>query len=209
MKLFWNRQFHSKIKTTNDINENVRIFQTRTEMLSILPKDGVVVEVGVLAGDFSEELYTHLNPSKLILIDIFKGEVGSGDCNGNNLKIHNLDETFQILSDKYKNSEKVLLEKGYSYDILSKLQDNSIDVIYLDGDHSYDGVKVDLSLSFQKIKNGGWITGHDYDINPLKTDNRYDFGVGKAVDEFCINHKQRIFAKALDGCVSFAIKINK
>ena len=49
--------------------------------------------------------------------------------------------------------------------------------------------------------------GHDYEMNMNKAKTVYSFGVRKAVDEFCNTYKQTIYAKALDGCVSYAIQI--
>ena len=82
-------------------------------------------------------------------------------------------------------------------------------MIYIDADHSYNGVLHDLKLSYEKIKDGGFIMGHDYEQNMSKTKNVYNFGVKRAVDEFCLNYNQKIIYKAIDGCVSFAIKIDK
>jgi len=87
--------------------------------------------------------------------------------------------------------------------------DNHFDMIYIDGDHSYEGVKRDIRTAFLKIKNGGWIMGHDYEMNMKKAHRSYNFGTKAAVDEFCKANGQTIFAKALDGCVSYAIKITK
>jgi hypothetical protein len=64
-----------------------------------------------------------------------------------------------------------------------------------------------LKIEYKKIKKGGWIMGHDYEMNMNKAKTVYSFGVRKAVDEFCNTYKQTIYAKALDGCVSYAIQI--
>ena len=45
----------------------------------------------------------------------------------------------------------------------SQFEDNSMDFIYIDGDHSYDGVKKDLTLYYPKLKKGGYLCGHDFD----------------------------------------------
>ena len=42
--------------------------------------------------------------------------------------------------------------------------DQSIDIVYVDADHSYDGVTKDLELWTPKVKPGGIMSGHDYDI---------------------------------------------
>ena len=51
--------------------------------------------------------------------------------------------------------------------------------------------------------------GHDYEMNMNKAKRYYEFGVRKAVDEYCIEFNQEIITKAMDGCVSFCIKVNK
>lgn len=51
----------------------------------------------------------------------------------------------------------------------------SVDVVYIDADHSYDAVSADIDAWLPKIRHGGYICGHDYhDGFP---------GVRKAVDE--------------------------
>ncbi len=54
--------------------------------------------------------------------------------------------------------------KGFSGDILPILKENYFDLIYIDGDHSYDGFLNDLKLSHSLLKEGGFICGDDLDI---------------------------------------------
>jgi predicted O-methyltransferase YrrM len=93
-------------------------------------------------------------------------------------------------------------------DVLS-FHNVKFDMIYIDGDHAYEGCLRDLLLSHQKIKSGGWIMGHDYDMNMEKAQTRYEFGVKQAVDEYCRDYNQSIYAKAMDGCVGYAIQVKK
>jgi hypothetical protein len=55
--------------------------------------------------------------------------------------------------------------------------DNSVDFVFIDADHTYEGVLEDIKAWLPKIKKGGWIGGHDYGNLP-----RFP-GVKKAVDE--------------------------
>jgi len=54
------------------------------------------------------------------------------------------------------------LHKGYSWELADKFEDNSIDFIYIDGQHTYDDVARDLNLYLPKLKRGGILGGHDY-----------------------------------------------
>jgi hypothetical protein len=142
-------------------------------------------------------------------VDIFEGETVSGDCDGNNVISYNIGNSYYELLEKYKNNSKVKLHKSYSTQFFENTENNKYDIIYIDGDHSYNGVKNDLKNAFKKIKHNGYIMGHDYEMNMIKAKTSYNFGVKDAVDEFCLSHNQTILSKAMDGCVSFCIKVNK
>jgi hypothetical protein len=43
-----------------------------------------------------------------------------------------------------------------------KYEDNSLDFVFIDSDHSYDSIKKEVINWWPKIKNGGIIGGHDY-----------------------------------------------
>lgn len=143
------------------------------------------------------------------MIDTFTGVCGSGDQDGNNFTNCNLDKEYLNLIKYSYTHPSMRLLKGKSADVLSVMPDNTLDMIYIDGDHGYEGCKQDLELSFKKVKHNGWIMGHDYEMNMTKARTHYVFGVQKAVDEFCNTHKQSIVAKGLDGCVSYAIQVVK
>ena len=79
-----------------------------------------------------------------------------------------------------------------SDDIFEQIYDNSIDFMFIDGDHRYSQVKKDLDNWWPKIKPGGIFCGHDcegleYDKRYIEEDyenNRHN-GVCKAVfDKF-------------------------
>lgn len=52
--------------------------------------------------------------------------------------------------------------KGDSRELHENYDDNSIDFIFIDGDHEYDGVMSDIKNWFPKLKKNGIIAGHDY-----------------------------------------------
>lgn len=60
------------------------------------------------------------------------------------------------------------------------VDDLSLDFVFIDADHSYDGVKSDISAWLQNVKPGGVIGGHDYN-NPRERNGK---DVKRAVDEF-------------------------
>jgi hypothetical protein len=179
-----------------------REFDTRVDMITnLMEPSGVIGEIGVFKCEFSRQLLDILKPKRLVLFDLFEGSMCSGDVDGNNV-------TWCDMGKMYSEAQNIgEVIKGDSSECLSRFEDRTFDMLYIDGDHSYQGVKKDLEQAFKKVKVGGWIMGHDYEMNMKKAKTSYDFGVKRAVDEFCSEKGQSIYAKGLDGCVSFAIRL--
>lgn len=76
-----------------------------------------------------------------------------------------------------------------------------LDWIYIDGDHSYTGVKNDLNNAIEVVKPGGFIIGDDYKWKSLTADKG---GVKKAVNEFV---SQRSLNLTPHGNVQWSIKV--
>jgi hypothetical protein len=179
-------------------------FDTRVDMIrALVPTIGVVGEIGVFKCDFARQLSSVLKPKRLVLFDLFEGPMCSGDVDGNNM-------AWTDMGQEYLEAQKIgETVKGDSSACLSKFEDDTFDMLYIDGDHSYEGVQKDLEQAYKKVRPGGWIMGHDYQMNMVKAKTCYNFGVKRAVDEFCAQKNQVIYAKGLDGCVSFAIRLVK
>ena len=91
----------------------------------------------------------------------------------------------------YKGRYHVL--RGLSHEVVDKVNDATLDFVYIDANHSYDAVRQDLRDWYPKLKPGGIIAGDDYTINPLERINSSSvFGVKKAVDEFVLEHKKNV-----------------
>lgn len=58
--------------------------------------------------------------------------------------------------------DRVTVRRGYSHEVLPTLEDNSFDIIYIDGNHEPEYVLEDAVLAFRKIKVGGYIIFDDY-----------------------------------------------
>lgn len=198
------------------VQTSIQIFPTRNEMLlhyynilkSLSTTPIKIIEIGVFKGEFLNYIHTNCQPSIIDAIDLFDGEMCSGNVDGNYITHYNMNRSYSELLEKYKNtSVNIIKEDSSTY--LNSCDNNSYDIIYIDGDHSYNGVKKDLEAAFKAIKHNGYIMGHDYEMNMNKAHRAYDFGVKQAVDNFCIQYKQAICAKGMDGCVSFCIQISK
>jgi hypothetical protein len=87
-------------------------------------------------------------------------------------------EGVRYLLKKYEKS--ITLYRGYSHDYLKKIDLSLVDFCFIDGGHSYETVKKDLSIILRKIKKNSLILIDDYD--------QPSYGVKKAVDEVKNNY---------------------
>lgn len=176
---------------------NYKLIETREELIELIPKNSIGVEIGVFKGDFSKILLETIQPQILYLIDPWEGIIGSGDKNGNNVEQIN-GESYYVnnIIPQFLFIPQVKILRHYS-DIISLFPDNYLDWIYIDGLHEYPFVKHDLEASYNKLKSGGYIMGHDY--------NSSFPGVVSAVDEFCTKNNLNIEYLTQDGCPSYLI----
>jgi predicted O-methyltransferase YrrM len=54
---------------------------------------------------------------------------------------------------------------GDSFDRIKEFEDNSIDFAFIDANHEYDFVSKDIRAMLPKMKKGGIIAGHDYNMS--------------------------------------------
>lgn len=141
--------------------------RSRDQILNLLPKASVGAEVGVWKGDFSAQLVDALQPKTLYLIDpwvinedrihrkAWYGSDGRPDMEA-------IYESVRLRFRKELQQGSVVIVRQPSSVALSALSDNSLDFIYIDGDHEYSGVRKDCFLAYDKVRNGGLICGDDY-----------------------------------------------
>lgn len=176
--------------------ENAKLITDRKGLLELLPKEGILAELGVDEGSFSEVILSTCNPKKLHLIDLW----GSERYNRNKRK---------SVENKFKQqieNGKIAINVGLSTEVVNEFQDNYFDWIYIDTSHSYETTIKELEAYRLKIKDNGIIAGHDYIIGNWNGMVRY--GVIEAVSEFCIKYDWEIIylTVELDNHPSFAIK---
>jgi len=96
----------------------------------------------------------------------------------------------EVLTQQHDNFVKMIADKPfahlfreYTFDAVKNFPDNYFDLIYIDADHTYEGVKKDLEDWWPKMKSGGFFTGDDYSRYRAKHTGVV-FGVVEAVNEF-------------------------
>lgn len=167
------------------------------------------VEIGCWKGKSTSFLATEIANCKkrihLDVIDHFKGsasEQGSthreavyGNIQGqaiNNLRPYWIEDNNKSPFTRTSNILKILPLS--SHVAVNKYADKSIDFLFIDGEHTYAGVKADILKWLPKVKKGGIISGHDYGSKSFP-------GVKKAVDALLPGAK-----KASRNCWVYKVK---
>lgn len=136
-----------------------RFCSSREAMLPLLPKGGIVAELGTFRGDFARSIVKLNCPSSLHVIDI--------DYSA-------FDEVDLMIP-------SVTRHIGYTHESIASFPDSHFDWIYIDADHSYAACRRDAQAAAAKIKPGGYLVFNDFaHIDPWL--GRY--GVQRAVTEF-------------------------
>jgi hypothetical protein len=149
----------------------------RARLLRTIPKGSECVEIGVWRGDFSQQILEVTRPRRLVLIDPWQyvpgtnwyGRIGSQE---------RMDALHEFVANRFNGHGQVEIVRARSADAASAFPDGSLDWVYVDGDHSYEGARDDLRTYAAKVRPGGLLAGDDY------RDVAGRDGVKRAVDEF-------------------------
>lgn len=168
---------------SHDLTQNLR-----ASLITIYPSKPEIpmkcVEIGSFEGRGSILINNYLcnnNNSILYCIDPFDDEYVKGNdnmafwnsaCNGQYIRFKN----------NTANMINIVEMKGVSDDMIQKLDDNSIDFCYIDGDHSPEQVYKDAINMFGKMKDKGVVLFDDYlwVINGIVTKD----GIDRFLKEF-------------------------
>ncbi|WP_299663919.1 class I SAM-dependent methyltransferase [uncultured Ruegeria sp.] len=171
----------------------------RREVLRSLPRGKLCVEIGVWKGEFSQILLEELQPSKLCLIDPWGVQPDAeGDASLAGARNQSeMDRIYGVVKKRYSaqiDKGQISLIRDFSIPALRLFEDQSIGFAYLDGDHSYEGVKADLDALLPKMTEGGVIMLDDYHRRGWWKD-----GVMRAFHEFLGANSADLRLQAING----------
>jgi predicted O-methyltransferase YrrM len=116
-----------------------------------------MVEIGSYQGE-STTLFAHMfNPKELYAVDPFLN--GYDEFDGSSTgDFTNVIHNFNLRINQFSCIKHI---KTLSYEAVDQFENDSLDFVYIDGDHTYEGVNKDITMYLPKIKVGGFIAGHD------------------------------------------------
>jgi len=137
------------------------------------------VEIGVAIAGFSKEILDRVPEAHLTCIDPWC------EYKDSFLTAEKQEGYYQQALERltpYIQANRCEILRMPSLDALAKFEDESLDFVYIDGDHSFDYVVQELIYWTKKVKVGGMVALHDY--MPMVRG-----GVRQAVDAYTYCHQ--------------------
>lgn len=161
------------MKNYTDIDGWFDYKNTYDFLVSKTPDNGTFVECGAWLGKSSAYLCDILkNRATIYIVDTWEGSLSPTDPT--HIIAKKTNNIYQKFLENMGDRNFIII-KLLSDIAVKKFEDNSCDIVFIDMTHTYEQVKNDIQSWLPKVKNGGYIAGHDYQ-------NDWP-GVIKAVDE--------------------------
>jgi predicted O-methyltransferase YrrM len=129
-------------------------------------------EVGVAYGGHACDILTKTKVETLYCIDPYAAEFHPHLAQAGVLELYFL----RVKTRMSDFGNRVYILRDYSLSAANRFQDNELDFVFIDADHTYESTKADIVAWYQKVRVGGILGGDDYATQWP--------GVPQAVNEF-------------------------
>lgn len=186
---------------------NTRNCSDKRDLASLVNElfpNGKGVEIGVLNGEYSKIILERWENGQLFMVDAWRHLEGYIDMNGQDDKYHH-----DCLVTACKNTKqwenRAHIVRMDSVASANMFPDEYFDFVYIDADHSYEGVVRDMKAWWPKVKKGGLFCGDDYipqdgdiwlTVQGKEPVYAGKFGVRKAVNEFMEKNSLKVYETA-------------
>ena len=172
--------------------QNCKVLPTRVDLIKQMPQNSIGAELGIWDGEFSKVISKIIKPQLFYLVDTWIDM--------------DLEERLTDNFIKRSKNSNYIKRKETSETFLNSLDDETLDWVFIDAAHDYESVVKDLLLSKDKVKDDGYIMGHDF-IN-YDYINKFNYGVKQAVHDFLHNYDYEMIYLTLDwnGYYSYCLK---
>jgi len=180
MREYGSHYFNGFLDFLMFVNKNIRTCNT-------------IIEIGSFKGESSSLILKHIHGNPILYcVDPWNDMPDNSDIL-QGINFSNIEKIFDETLISFNNFKKI---KSTSDEFIQSNTINSVDLVYIDGLHTYDQVKRDIENYLPLIKSGGILAGHDYHI-PIPHEEYpfyYDIDkqqkirhqVGLAVDELLL-----------------------
>jgi hypothetical protein len=147
--------------------------QLWAELLNLLTPR-TVLEIGVWKGDFAENaLRSASSITRFYMIDPWRHlDHWNKPLNTTSAELERAYQ--QAIHATAFAEDKVEVLRGTTAEMIRRIPDESLDLAYVDGDHTLRGITIDMICVYPKIKPGGCIGGDDFDPSIWQHGSRFE-----------------------------------
>lgn len=174
-------------------------YKDATNWIGFVPQTSTPIrylEIGVLCGNnvlSVEKLYASHPESVLVCVDPW---IDYGEYPEYKGKITTYYDYFCQNTEHI--AEKLDVYRDFSHKVLPTLEDESFDIVYIDGNHETHYVVEDAVLAFRKLKSGGWLIFDDYEGNDVPPGiDAFIQGYRKKISPFVAHNRAQVFIRKL------------
>lgn len=167
------------------------------------------VEVGIFRGDFAQKMLQNCESlERYYMIDPWRNLDGwDKPANADN-------QTLELLMQRslektaFAGDRRIVL-RGKTTEVIDDIPDQSLDLAYIDGDHTLKGITIDLIRVFPKVKTSAYIGGDDFCPGDLQHYPRFEptlvfpfaiyFAEAVAARIYTLPYQQFLIEKTADG----------
>lgn len=133
-----------------------------------------ILEIGVFNGEFSSHILRECSSiQKYYMIDSWRHlDNWNKPCNLNDEDFNCIYADMKDKTEFAKNKRIIL--KGKTAEKIDEIRDNSLDFVYIDGDHTLKGITMDLLKTWDKVRKGGMIAGDDFTPSIWQHSNEFE-----------------------------------
>lgn len=125
-----------------------------------------IAELGVRKGDTFLYLMEHCPDLRVIGVDLWSTIPYRTTDNLSNWPHKENEEFVRKHAEKYGN--RAILVKDTTENASKQVEDDSLDLVFIDADHKFESVVKDIKLWEPKVRLGGWVSGHDIHWESVK-----------------------------------------
>ncbi|MEW5773908.1 MAG: class I SAM-dependent methyltransferase [Thermodesulfobacteriota bacterium] len=151
-------------------------------MAARVRSNGTIVEIGSWMGLSSIVMANALLLQRNLSARIYCVDTWRGSQEHQDMAVVKEDRLYRKFLDNIRGAavEQLISPiRADSPEAAVRFRDHSVDLLFVDGDHTHEGCLVDLEAWWGKVRPGGTVIGHDY---------YPDNGVASAVDAFVAAH---------------------
>ena len=153
-------------------------FGRRTALIELFKELGFKIgaEIGTDHGQYAQTLCERIPGLELHCVDPWLAYTEGKETHTQ----EDVDQIYRQACDRLMNlNPPVTIYKEKSMEAVKRFKDNSLDFVFIDGNHEFSYVLEDITEWSKKVKAGGIIVGHDYTVNPERK-----YGVIEAVQKY-------------------------